>query len=424
MAYLSMPSPELYREAVRSGLAWWYTVDASYSGTPVVGATGMLPTGGTITDTSRPGVRRVLNGLTVVPEPGQTPEQLYGLLGQFGTLLTVTAHVRLTGREIVDIPMGVFDVDRANLSASVGSVSLTAPDKWIRIKRASFVVPMPSTPGLLVREQIAVLIRGALGAGEPVIITATSEATVGAMVWEKDREKAINELAEGIGAWVFFDRDGVATVADIPTGSDSDDYWLVDAGENGVLTDLDREKTREGAFNVVVVESSASDEAKFATQVVFDNDPASATYAGSDPSSDANVPGPFGVVTTYLDTPIDATETEAWAAGYALLRRSIGAASQVSMGSVPNPAVDAFDALDVIPPHGTRRLVVGYTGGEGFGTMPFGEGPFGEGTEGVPTYRRVSVGAVIERHLADTVTHPLTMGPEQTIDGRSTGVAS
>jgi len=418
VAYLDMAAPDVFKAATRSGVEWWTTVGAAIGGTSV--ATGLLPVGGTITDTTAPGVRRVLN-VDLAPDVGQTADELYDLISEWGTLLTVTGHVRLTGRTVVDIPMGVFDVDKSKVSGGNGQVSLTADDKWAKVQRARFVLPQASTPGLLVTEQIAALIRGALGAAEPVVITATSTATVGALTWEKDRDKAIIDLADGIGAWVFFDRTGLATIADVPTTTGAAD-WLIDAGVSGVLIDIDREKSREGAANVWVVESSAADEAKFPTVVVWDIESASPTFAGLDPTSPSNVPGPFGVVTGYLDTPILATEDQARQAAYTRLSRSAGASSSVSLGSVPNLAVDAFDVLDVLPPHKSQTIITGYRGGgSGFGTMPFGTGPFGGGSGGgVPILGRASVGAVMERHVADTVTHPLTIGSPQTIEGRST----
>ena len=57
-----------------------------------------------------------------------------------------------------------------------------------------------------------------------------------------------------------------------------------------------------------------------------------------------------------------------------------------SLTQVPNPAVDAFDTLDVLPPR-----------------------------------QRYDIPRVVERHVADTVTHPLAPdGGGQRIEGRST----
>jgi hypothetical protein len=375
---VAFPVADPFREAVRNSVAITYTVDATLGGDPVPGGSGLLPSGGSVTDTTKPGVRRVLS-LQLAPEPG-----LFDALSPIGTTLTVTAHVRYTNRQSVDIPMGVFDVDTESLSEGSGGLSLTAPDKWAKIQRARFIIPQASTPGLSVVGQIAALIRGALGPDEPVAVTATSTATVGRLLWEKDRDQAIIDLAQSIGAWVFFDRFGVATVADVPQiGSSAD--WLVDASPSGVLVELDRERSRTSTRNVVVIESSAADGAKVPTQWVWDSDPLSPTYAGTSPRLRPQEAGPFGIVPYFYDTPVLTSAAAALKAGRTILARTTGLASQVSLGQVPNPAVDAFDVIDVMPPR-----------------------------------ERYDIARVLERHVVDTVTHPLTVGSPQQIEGRST----
>jgi hypothetical protein len=372
--------PDPYRAAIRNGgLSFTYLVDASRGGSPVVGATGLTPTGGTIVDTSKPGVRRTLN-LELAPEPG-----LFDLLSPIGTTLTVTCRVTYQNRSTFDLPMGVYDVDSEKLSEGGGMLSVTAPDKWARIQRARFIGPVSAGRGLSVVEQIVALIQGALGTTETVSIQTSASAKVGTLTWDQDRDQAINSLAAQIGCWVYFDRLGQATIADIPTvGSNAD--WLVDASAQGVLITLDRERSRTTTRNVVVVTSTNSAGEKFPVQYVFDSDPASPTYAGPDPKNHPELAGPFGVVPYYFDTPIARTVGEGQLAGLAVLAKTVGLASQVSLTQVPNPAVDAFDVIDVLPPR-----------------------------------ERYDIARVLERHVVDTVTHPLvTDGTAQQIDGRST----
>lgn len=377
MAYLGMPNPEVYKWSVRGPYDYWFTVDAYSTGGLV--AQDLRPVGGSITDTTKPGVRRTLS-LELAPEPG-----LFDKLAPLGSQVGVRVKVRLANRAIVDIPMGAFDIDVEKMSEGGGRLSLTATDRWGFIQRARFARPYSSTPGLPVTDQIVALLRGAIGDEPPINITATSTATVGALTWEKDRDQAINELAKGIGAWVYFDRDGTATIADLPDPNRSAD-WLVDASASGVLIELDRERSKLLTRNVVVVESSAADDAgKFNTQVAWDNDPASPTYAGPDPIGDPTSAGLFGVVTHFFDTPLPLTDGQALEAAYTILASQTGFASQVSLGMVPNFAVDAGDVLDVLPPR-----------------------------------ERYDIARVLERHIADTVNYPLTEGGAVTIEGRST----
>ncbi|MGZ6780295.1 MAG: hypothetical protein ACXVGO_15030, partial [Mycobacterium sp.] len=378
--------PNPYRDAVRNGgVSWTYLVSASRGGVPVAGATDLRPTGGSITDTSKPGVRWTLS-LELAPSPG-----LYELLVPEGTRLSVTARATYLNRTSYDIPMGVYDVDSEQLAEGGGVLSLTANDKWAIIQRARFMGPASSTRGLTVVAQIIALIRGALGVSEPVTVNTTATTLVPSLTWDKDRAQTIIDLAQSIGAWVYFDRSGVATIDDIRTVGASAD-WLIDASPQGVLTSLTRQRSRSQTSNIVVVTSSASSGELFPVQYIWDNDPNSPTFAGAGAGAgsvrpDPSTAGPFGQVPYFYDSPILPTVDAARKAGRAILARTVGLASQVSLGKVPNPAVQALDVIDVLPPR-----------------------------------QRYDIARTLERHVVDTVTHPLLLSgsPEQTIAGRST----
>ena len=91
------------------------------------------------------------------------------------------------------------------------------------------------------------------------------------------------------------------------------------------------------------------------------------------------------MVPYFYDTPLPLTAAEARQTALTILARTIGLASQVSLEQTHNPAVDAGDVLSVLPPRESS-------------SMP----------------------RVLERHVADTVTHPLSVTGTQRIEGRST----
>lgn len=367
---------DLYTRAIRSGAVVWYTVDA-YRGNIQV-ATDLRPSGGSILDTTKPGVRRLLD-LQLAPEPG-----LFQELEPTGTELLVTGHIRYTDRTVVDIPMGWFDVDSQTLSEGGGGLSLTAPDRWEKVKRARFIRPYSVPKGRRVVDAITAMIRGALGGNTEVLELSGSQVKCAAQTFERDRDQAILDLAESAGLWVYFDRDGVATIVRQPTGSGLA-RWRADASATGVLVKLDRERSRTYTRNVVVVESSAADAPAFPTQTVWDANPSSPTYAGSNPFTSPATAGPFGIVPHFHDTPLPLTATEARQTALTILARTVGLASQVSLEQGHNPAIDAFDTIEVLPPR-----------------------------------ERYDMARVIERHVVDSVRHPLTVDGTQHIDGRST----
>lgn len=369
-------SGDQYTRAIRSGAALWYTVDAYLDEIQIT--SNLRPSGGTITDTSKPGGRRLLN-LELPPEPG-----LFDLLAPSGTELRVTAHLRYADRTVIDIPMGWYGIDSESLSEGGGGLSLTAPDRWAKISRARFITPRSVPKGRLVVDEITSMIRGALGGTTEVLNYSLSSAKCAAQTFDRDRDAAIIELATSAGLWVYFDRDGVATIVRQPTGGGTA-KWRADASQTGVLLTLDRERSRVSTRNVVVLESSAPDTPAFPVQIVWDANPASPTYAGSNPKTSPGSAGPFGVVPYFHDTPLPLTVSQARETALTILARVIGLAAQVSLSQGHNPAIDAFDTLEVLPPR-----------------------------------ERADMPRVLERHLVDTVTHPLTVESPQQIEGRST----
>jgi hypothetical protein len=364
--------PTNYQAAISGSSQLTYTVDATYNGAPV--AMGLQPSGGSVTDTITAGVRRTLN-LELAPEPG-----LYEKLKPIGTRLTVSAHVSANSLPIVSVPMGVFDVDQESVTVGgAGAIKVTAPDKWQKIARAKFIFPASSNPALSVTAQITALIQGALGASEPVQVLTTKIVSTPALTWtSNDRVAAINDLAKGLGLWVYFDRDGYATIADRPTVA-SAAQWQLD------LVSLDRTRDRSRTSNVVIVESSsASGSATFNPQAAWDQNSASPTYAGSDPLNHPELAGPFGVVPYHFSTPLPLQDYQALQTAQTILAVTCGMNAQITAGALPNPALDAYDAVDVLPPR-----------------------------------ERYDLPQVVERHFVETVTHPLTVDQPMHIAGLS-----
>lgn len=374
------PTSDQYGAAVRTFQTAYTTCAAYLGGQLIPGAEDLLideEGSSSVTDTSTPGVRRTLT-LELVPVPG-----LYELLRPAGVTLRPYSVLK-TGAGLESVPMGVFDIDSPTRSyGNNGSIRVTGSDKWGRIQRADFLYPASSTPGVSVLDTIVYLIRTALGFTEPVNVTATSTAQVGALVWDSDRSKAIQDLAESIGAWVYFDRNGIATVADLPTTSASSNVWAVDASASGILLSADRSADRDKTRNVVVVNSEKTDGVLFGPQIVWDDDPSSPTYAGTDPPNATNV-GPFGIATYKYSSPLLQTADQAIAAGRTILARVRGLNGQLSLTAVRNHALDALDTVDVLLPQD-----------------------------------RADIPRATERHIIDKITHPLTVGGAQSIETRA-----
>lgn len=369
-----------YLSAVRTSTMQWAVCEAWRGGVKLQTTTPLDIDSGSVTDNSAPGVRRQLD-LGLLPKAG-----LFDLLSPIGTELRVRSIIRYPSGVTESLPMGVFDIDSASIGyGPAGTITVRASDKWAKIQRAKFLLPKTSWTGLRITAQITALIREVLGASEPVNVLTSDTTTVGTLVWEGDRDKAIIELAESIGCWVYFDRDGIATIAPLPTGSPGAAVWSVDAGASGVLLDASRSRDRSNTFNVVVVAGQKADGIPpFDPQIVWDNDPSSPTYAGTDPLNGTSA-GPFGIVPYPFTSPIVEHLGQAQIAGLAKLTQLRGLNAQLTLSSVRNHALDVLDSISVTLP------------ADSYGASP-----------------------VVERHLVDKITHPLTSEGATSIETRST----
>lgn len=334
------PTSSVFGQAIRDAHTMVVTVDAWYNGSPLV--ENMPIDGGSVRVSSGIGVRRTLD-LTI------SDRSLWDTLDVTGIELYPYRGVRYPSGEVETVPLGVFGLDSQAMSlAPSGGIQVrSAPDRWARIQRAAFETPQTSQAGQFTVNEIARLAVQAIPNVE-VLITATSTATVGALVYDRDRAKQMSDLATGISAEVFFDNLGRLIVRDAPLLSQTP-VWTVDASPTGVLLDGERIRERSRTYSVVVVTDARTEgSVPFAPQVVADLDPTSRTY----------VNGPFGRVPYFWSSPSIRTAAQASAAAATLLNRVKAVNAQIDVESVVHPALDRGDVITVVTPDTTELHLV------------------------------------------------------------------
>jgi hypothetical protein len=288
------------------------------------------------------GVRRKLS----LTAPSHDPDgrNLWDVLSPLGTELRPYRGILYPGVATPElVPQGVLGVDAQSLTIGPGgTIAITAPDRWARVQRARFKVPVASVAGALVTAEIIRLVLGAVP-GISVTNTATSTEKVGPLVWERDRAQAITDLAISIGAEVFFDWTGSLVIRDAPKLSAAPIPWRVDASPTGVLLSGERSRSKERTYNIVVVASSNVDgSTPFPPQIVADTDPASPTNVAA-----------MGEVPYFYSSPLINSAAAAQKAGRTLLNRVKGVAAQLDVESAVNPALDAGDVFYAVLPDKT-----------------------------------------------------------------------
>lgn len=264
------------------------------------------------------------------------------------------------------VPLGRFRVDEVSVAAD-GTVKVRGPDRSKRVIDSRFTSPVQSVTSNSVVQEITRLVTTA---DATLTVSDRTGATTStpSVLWDRDRWAAIDELAAAIGADIFFDADGVAVIALAPAVTDPV-AWAVDAGESGVMIDFEAATSRDRTYNAVIATGERSDGTTPVRSMVTDSDPASPTYWS----------GPFGHVPRFYSSPLLTTTGQATAAARKILDRTRALNRQVRLSCICNPALDAGDVVTIRYPDST-----------------------------------------FERHVVDSLTVPLDVASDMSLQTRST----
>ncbi len=280
-------------------------------------------------------------------------ESLWEMLSPVGVELRVWRGLQYPGGEEELVPLGVFSLDSQSRAVLTGGgISISGiPDRWAFIQRARFETPRVSDYPMRNTDQIVTLVREVLknvgvDNGGVTNRNRLSQVTVPPLVWGRDRDKAIEDLATAAGIEVFFGNHGELRLRDIPVLG-SPPVWRVRAGRNGVMIGGTATRDRSRVYNVVVVVSSKTDgNAPFTPVVVED----------TDRNSPTNIYGTYGRVPYFLTSATIANTEDARAAGAAMLAKTKVRYVDMTVSAVVNPALEAGDSISTTDEHGNSRL--------------------------------------------------------------------
>ena len=226
-----------------------------------------------------------------------------------------------------------------------GTIEVTAEGRLRRVKDALLTSPMQPLPsGTLVSEARRLLPPGVSAAFDPALVNRGCPA---GMAWSDSRLEALQEIADAWPALLRTDEWG-QVVFRAPLPAVPAPVLTLRDGERGTVEMVARSDTREGAFNQVVAESSASG--------VED-----VQAVASQSSGPMAVSGQYGPVTKRWSSPLIATASQAKRSAETMLANSLLPATSVPVTCAPDPRIDLDDAVEVV--RGDDRLwgwVTGY----------------------------------------------------------------
>lgn len=155
--------------------------------------------------------------------------------------------------------------------------------------------------------------------------------------WEK-----VTDMAKSIGAELFFDGNGDATLRPIPDPLFTPSMFDYAEGEANVLTALNRGLDDERAYNGVIAQGQNNDNYYMIPRgEAWDVNPGSPTYY--DPTNP--VASTYGAVPYFYTSDYITTNAQALATAQALLNGVMGILESVDFTAVSNPAHEAGDVI-------------------------------------------------------------------------------
>lgn len=303
---------------------------------------GISDEGGDVTSSAGAEVRSVLTLNT----PTKWPSAAADLMAPYGNEIFVESGLRYGNGQEEWVGLGYYRINNPQQQdVPDGLISLTCTDRWQGIIDGTFHTPRQFPASTVRSDLVSRLLTevypSALVEWDDPVVAA---GTIGKpLAVEEDRAGTIQEMMTALGKVGYFDYRGIFVIK-TPAEVTGAAVWTIDAGRNGVLTDISRSISREGVANIVVAESSSVD-SSFPVRYV------AADYG---PNSPTRVDGPFGPVPKKFSSPMLLTTAQCRTAAETLLKKSLGLPYSINLGAIPNAALEPGDVIKVRYPEKAR----------------------------------------------------------------------
>lgn len=290
--------------------------------------------------------RRSLTATCIDYDGSIMPKNSQSILTPFGTRVLPYRGIQYDDGTIEVYPLGVFNLSAVAatesnpLNEAGTTIQLQAYDLSRKISRDKFLVPMSIAAGTLVTTAIQQIVQ--LTYPDQTFRCITHHMTVPyALTYAPgdDAWKACNDLAQAIGAQVYFDAYG-EFVIDFPVdisnlGSPDWDYI---EGQGCTMTDISAVYTDDPGYNgIVFTGASTGTDTPPVQGEAWDDDPSSPTYRY----------GPYGQVPYFFTDSTVTTVADANTAAASLLSLQLGFASEMDVSCWTNPALEVDDVIQI-----------------------------------------------------------------------------
>lgn len=270
-----------------------------------------------------------------------------------GCRLRLQLAVSVLGSSPEYLPAGQYAV--TSVTENINSLALTGASFEQDVIDATFPVArnLPDSRDMTYRRQAEALITEAVpDARFQWASRLFADADMPTLTVDSDRWAVIHgqnndvSVANAIGADAFCDASGAFTFEPRPSLS-ADPVWSF-SEDTRTKVATTRAYERQNVYNLIVITGTPADGGAAVGPIfVWDDDPASPTYAGPDPVNYPELAGRFGVKPYRYDSPLITSDRQGWQVGRAILADLMGETKTVSFTGRFHPAQEAGDVVTV-----------------------------------------------------------------------------
>jgi hypothetical protein len=292
---------------------------------------GLLPVAGEVSANL---TSRVTRTLRMDTDPALFSTDVNALLSSYHSVLKVSSGIGYPNgsREIFPIFTGrIYESERAGN----GGMHVECEDLASDVIAYQFESPQVSVKTNTIVQEIHRLIGQAIDS--PTFgVDNVGTALTPSLVWDTDRGKALDDLAQALAARWYALGDGSFVVREYPYTAGVPVLTLSDASGGTTMT-ADRTVSRVGTYNSIVVVSERMDGTAPIRAIARDTDPSSPTYFG----------GPFGKVSNIVKVQTPLSQGQAEQLALMLLAASTALAEQWSIDCVPDNTIEPGDTIGI-----------------------------------------------------------------------------
>lgn len=256
----------------------------------------------------------------------------------YGQEIYIERGVEYGGGTREYVGLGYFRIDTVEQdNAPRGNIRITGSDRMANVRDGRALAPVQYGAGA----SVGAVLDDVIGDVVPALVSvydwdAYSQTLGSDHIMDTDRLKFVKDLVAAYGKIAYFDYEGRLQVKSQPDPKGAP-VWTIDHGRNGVLVSAKRQISRDGVYNAVVASGEPVGSQAPVRGIAYDVDPTSPTYFN----------GPFGQVPMFYTSSFFTTDTQCYAAAAAQLQAATGLPYVVTLGTVPNPALEGWDVVAV-----------------------------------------------------------------------------